>query len=182
MEDRDECIIIGQIYGITGEKRDDRQAELCLSDVLWNMTDEQKKEYNALLDVNGSGIMGYLDIPKISVTLPIYHGTDEAVLQIAIGHLAGTSLPVGGEGCRQLVRRRLLLRQSLCYNTGKAFHPHGWRKERLIPCFISSESCFLAARPRRRRGRSPAPAKAAAGPSRCRKTSSTGRTAARPAG
>ena len=96
MEDRDECIIIGQIYGITGEKRDDRQAELCLSDVLWNMTDEQKKEYNALLDVNGSGIMGYLDIPKISVTLPIYHGTDEAVLQIAIGHLAGTSLPVGG--------------------------------------------------------------------------------------
>ena len=72
--------------------------KLCLTDVLWNMSDEQKKEYNALLDVNGSGIMGYLDIPKINVTLPIYHGTDEAVLQVAIGHLAGTSLPVGGTG------------------------------------------------------------------------------------
>ena len=68
------------------------------SDVLWTMSDEDKKEYKALLDVNGTGIMGYIDIPKISVTLPIYHGTDEAVLQIAIGHLAGTSLPVGGVG------------------------------------------------------------------------------------
>ena len=72
--------------------------KLCKSGVLWNMSDAEKKEYNALLDVNGSGIMGYIDIPKINVTLPIYHGTDEAVLQIAIGHLAGTSLPVGGTG------------------------------------------------------------------------------------
>lgn len=72
--------------------------KLCKSGVLWNMSEEEKKEYNALLDVNGSGIMGYIDIPKINVTLPVYHGTDEAVLQIAIGHLAGTSLPVGGTG------------------------------------------------------------------------------------
>ena len=72
--------------------------KLCKSGVLWNMSEEEKKEYNALLDVNGSGIMGYIDIPKINVTLPVYHGTDEAVLQIAIGHLAGTSLPVGGIG------------------------------------------------------------------------------------
>ena len=72
--------------------------KLCKSGVLWNMSDAEKKEYNALLDVNGSGIMGYIDIPKINITLPIYHGTDEAVLQIAIGHLAGTSLPVGGTG------------------------------------------------------------------------------------
>ena len=72
--------------------------KLCKSGVLWNMSEEEKREYNALLDVNGSGIMGYIDIPKINVTLPVYHGTDEAVLQIAIGHLAGTSLPVGGTG------------------------------------------------------------------------------------
>ena len=42
--------------------------------------------------------MGYIDIPKIDIKLPIYHGTDESILQIAIGHLEGTSLPVGGEG------------------------------------------------------------------------------------
>ena len=53
-------------------------------------------EYNRQLAVTDSGIMGYIDIPKIRVTLPIYHGTDETILQIAIGHIAGTSLPVGG--------------------------------------------------------------------------------------
>ena len=51
---------------------------------------------NRQLAVTDSGIMGYIDIPKIRVTLPIYHGTDETILQIAIGHIAGTSLPVGG--------------------------------------------------------------------------------------
>ncbi len=63
---------------------------------LWKLSDEQTKQYEALLDVTGTGIMGYIDIPKIQITLPIYHGTDETVLQIAIGHLSGTSLPVGG--------------------------------------------------------------------------------------
>ena len=61
------------------------------------LTDEQKAEYNSILDVGGLGIMGYIEVPTIGVTLPIYHGTDEAVLQIAIGHLEWTSLPVGGE-------------------------------------------------------------------------------------
>lgn len=65
---------------------------------IWNMTDEQTAEYNSLLDPNGDGIMGYIQIPKIDVQLPIYHGTDDSVLQTSIGHLAGTSLPVGGEG------------------------------------------------------------------------------------
>lgn len=64
----------------------------------FNMTDEERKEYNAILDVTGNGIMGYVEIPKINVSLPIYHGTDEAILQIAIGHIEGSSLPVGGEG------------------------------------------------------------------------------------
>lgn len=62
----------------------------------WHMTDEQKHEYNKTLDVTGTGIMGYVTIPRIKVKLPIYHGTDEGVLQVATGHLAGTSLPVGG--------------------------------------------------------------------------------------
>ena len=61
------------------------------------LTDEQKEEYENFLDVGGMGIMGYIEIPTIGVTLPIYHGTDEAVLQVAVGHLEWTSLPVGGE-------------------------------------------------------------------------------------
>ena len=61
------------------------------------LSDEQKEQYEALLNVSGTGIMGYIEIPSIQVTLPIYHGTDEGVLQIAVGHLEWTSLPVGGE-------------------------------------------------------------------------------------
>lgn len=61
-------------------------------------TDEQTAEYERLLNITGNGIMGYVEIPTIDVTLPIYHGTSESVLQIAIGHIEGSSLPVGGEG------------------------------------------------------------------------------------
>lgn len=53
--------------------------------------------YSTTLDVTGTGIMGYITIPRIGVELPIYHGTSDAVLQVAAGHLEGTSLPVGGE-------------------------------------------------------------------------------------
>lgn len=61
------------------------------------MSGEAGKElYNSVLNISGQGIMGYVEIPKIKVTLPIYHGTDESVLQVAIGHIQGTSLPVGG--------------------------------------------------------------------------------------
>ncbi len=63
----------------------------------YHLSEEELKEYNSLLDLTGTGIMGYIDIPSIRITLPIYHTTDEAVLQIAIGHIPGTSLPVGGE-------------------------------------------------------------------------------------
>ncbi len=61
-------------------------------------SEEEQAEYDALLDVSGTGIMGYVEIPQIGVSLPIYHGTDEAVLQVAIGHIEGSSLPVGGAG------------------------------------------------------------------------------------
>lgn len=61
------------------------------------VTEDEKSEYEALLNVAGNGIMGYVEIPKINCSLPIYHGSDEAVLQIAIGHIQGSSLPVGGE-------------------------------------------------------------------------------------
>ena len=62
------------------------------------LSEEEYEEYNSLLNLTGSGIMGYIEIPKISCTLPIYHGTDEAVLQIAVGHIEGTSLPTGEPG------------------------------------------------------------------------------------
>ncbi|MBQ4546123.1 MAG: class C sortase [Oscillospiraceae bacterium] len=61
------------------------------------LSDEQKAEYDELLDISGVGIMGYIEIPSINCTLPVYHGTEDSVLQIAVGHLDWTSLPVGGE-------------------------------------------------------------------------------------
>ena len=64
---------------------------------LYYLSDDQRAEYESLLDVSGLGVMGYLEIPKIDVSLPIYHGTEESVLQIAVGHLEWSSLPVGGE-------------------------------------------------------------------------------------
>lgn len=55
------------------------------------------ESYWDLLNVDSAGMMGYIEIPKLSTTIPIYHGTSEAVLQVGIGHLQNTSLPVGGE-------------------------------------------------------------------------------------
>ncbi len=63
----------------------------------FNMTEDERKEYESLLDLTGNGVMGYVQVNAINVDYPIYHGMDESVLQIAIGHLEGTSLPVGGE-------------------------------------------------------------------------------------
>ena len=65
---------------------------------LWTMDEAQNEAYMSELDLNESGIMGYITIDKIHVMLPIYHGTDEAILQTAIGHIEGSSLPVGGIG------------------------------------------------------------------------------------
>ena len=61
------------------------------------LSDAQKEEYQQLLNVSGLGVMGYIEIPSIDCSLPIYHGTEESVLQIAVGHLEWSSLPVGGE-------------------------------------------------------------------------------------
>lgn len=56
-----------------------------------------ESDYVNQLDVSGNGIMGYLQVPKIHVQLPIYHGTADATLEIGVGHLLGSSLPIGGE-------------------------------------------------------------------------------------
>lgn len=64
----------------------------------FSLSEEEQAAYDSVLDVTGTGIMGYVEIPKIGVKLPIYHGIDQAVLQIAVGHIPGSSLPVGGVG------------------------------------------------------------------------------------
>lgn len=67
-------------------------------DTGFHLPEEQSAEYETLLDISGLGVMGYIEIPEIDCVLPIYHGTEEAVLQIAVGHLEWSSLPVGGSG------------------------------------------------------------------------------------
>lgn len=67
------------------------------------LDEELKQLYDQLLDVTGVGAMGYIEIPSINCTLPIYHGTSDAVLQIAVGHLEWTSLPVGGESSHSVL-------------------------------------------------------------------------------
>ena len=62
------------------------------------LSEEELAQYYKTLDVTGTGIMGYVEIPSIKVSLPIYHGTSEGVLQIAAGHLEWTNLPIGGAG------------------------------------------------------------------------------------
>lgn len=59
---------------------------------------DERLEYESLLNISGTGIMGYIEIPAIQCSLPIYHGTSEDALQVAVGHIEGTSLPVGGPG------------------------------------------------------------------------------------
>ena len=70
---------------------------LCSRSNSFLLSQEQKAEYESLLDISGLGVMGYIEIPEIDVSLPIYHGTEDPVLQVAVGHLEWSSLPVGGE-------------------------------------------------------------------------------------
>ena len=69
----------------------------------YQLTEEEHARYESLLNVAGNGIMGYIEIPAIGVSLPVYHGVEDTVLQIAIGHIEGTSLPVGGPGTHCVV-------------------------------------------------------------------------------
>ena len=77
------------------ESAEDYNRKLAKDGISWVLTDKEKKEYKKQLSVDKSGIMGYIQIDKIHIMLPIYHGTDEAILQTSIGHLEQTSLPVG---------------------------------------------------------------------------------------
>lgn len=69
----------------------------------FNLTEEELEEYQSLLRVSDTNVIGYIEIAKINCYLPIYHGTDEAVLQVGVGHLEGSSLPVGGESTHTVI-------------------------------------------------------------------------------
>ena len=71
--------------------------DLANQDTKFALSDEMNSRYWENLDITGTGVMGYIEIPKLDVALPIYHGTSDSVLQRAIGHIEWTSLPVGGE-------------------------------------------------------------------------------------
>ena len=71
---------------------------LARSGQIGELTDEQRAEYESLLNPSGSGMMGYIEIKSLGIYLPVYHGTAESVLQAGVGHIEGSSLPVGGTG------------------------------------------------------------------------------------
>lgn len=69
----------------------------------WNLSESQLIDYQNILNVGSSGMMGYLEIEKLNVKMALYHGTQESILQIGAGHLEGSSLPVGGEGSHSVL-------------------------------------------------------------------------------
>jgi sortase A len=72
--------------------------ELASKPMKLSLNEEELQEYNRILDPTGTGVMGFIEIENIGVNLPIYHGTEESVLQVGIGHLEGTSFPTGTIG------------------------------------------------------------------------------------
>lgn len=70
---------------------------------LMELTDSQRAEYMSILDVTGTGVIGYISIPAADISLPVYHGTSEAVLQVGAGHLEGSSFPIAGDSVHTLI-------------------------------------------------------------------------------
>lgn len=89
-------------YGVYFEAADKYNQELAALDKPF-MEYENIQGYEDILNVSGTGMMGYITVPKISQELPVYHGTSEAVLAIAVGHFEGSSLPVGGINTHSVV-------------------------------------------------------------------------------
>lgn len=69
----------------------------------WNPTEGEHEVYENTLNIGGNGIIGYIEIPKLDVSLPIYHGTDDEELQMGVGHVEGSSLPIGGASTHALI-------------------------------------------------------------------------------
>lgn len=81
-----------------------KEKVICLKDPFdADMANAISEEYESRLSVKGSPVMGYIEIPKIGVNLPIYHGTSRTVLEAGTGHMEGTSLPIGGESTHSVL-------------------------------------------------------------------------------
>lgn len=74
-----------------------------ITDAFTKDIESSSDEYNSILNINNDGVMGYIKIPKIDVNIPIYHGTSTKVLERGIGHLEGSSLPIGGESTHSIL-------------------------------------------------------------------------------
>lgn len=85
-----------QEYDRLWEEAEEYNEDLAENGINWNLTEAQLARYEKMLAIDDTGIMGYIDISAINIKLPLYHGTDEDVLQESIGHIQQTSLPVGG--------------------------------------------------------------------------------------
>ena len=83
-------------YDSLWEEAQDYNASLLEDENRFFSNEEERQQYEQLLSISDGGIIGYIEIPSIDVTLPIYHGTSDEILQVAIGHIEGSSLPVGG--------------------------------------------------------------------------------------
>lgn len=90
-------------YSVFWESAYDYNESLVPRSNQYLLTEEQESRYDQELNVTGNGIMGFIDIPSINVSLPIYHGTDDDVLQVAVGHIEWSSLPAGGESTHCVV-------------------------------------------------------------------------------
>lgn len=95
--------IDSETYEMLLEEARKYNSALAETGIRWNLSEKDKEEYNSLLRVSGSAMIGYIEITSIDVYLPIYHGTDDSVLRLGVGHLEGTSLPVGGESTHAVI-------------------------------------------------------------------------------
>jgi sortase A len=85
-----------QDYSAIEKAAEEYNAELASQPASFNLSQAQTEEYDKLMDPTGIGVMGYIEIPAIGVSLPIYHGVSDEVLAVGAGHIPGSSLPVGG--------------------------------------------------------------------------------------
>lgn len=90
-------------YGKVLQRAKQYNKQFETSGMKWRLTEEERQDYNSQLAIDKTGNMGYISIPKINVKLPLYHGTTEKVLQTSIGHLEGSSLPIGGKSTHSIL-------------------------------------------------------------------------------
>lgn len=90
--------------------------QLLSSNNVMHLNKTNEAAYQKTLNITGTGIMGYIKIPKCNIELPIYHGTSKEILQVGVGHLEGTSLPVGGKGTHCAISGHTGLPSSKMFN------------------------------------------------------------------